>query len=105
MSARQHAGAVLFLELKMVPPPSHGLGSWNCPDCREPLDTHQPSTHDASRLLGICESCGGWYILEVSEDDIPLVAVAIPDAREILGAIEATHRRPGPVNPKVVPSV
>jgi hypothetical protein len=39
-----------------------------CPDCHHPLDFHQPDLSLPNRLLGICESCRAWLLLDIDED-------------------------------------
>lgn len=35
-----------------------------CPGCGSALDLHQPDIELPERLLGVCESCKGWYVLD-----------------------------------------
>ena len=41
----------------------------SCLDCKDSLDIHQPDERNPDRLLGICASCGAWYLLEVAGAD------------------------------------
>jgi hypothetical protein len=49
-----------------------GLG---CPTCHERLSLHQPDVDSFDRLLGICPTCGGWFLVDFS----PGVMVRLPD--------------------------
>jgi hypothetical protein len=40
-----------------------------CPDCRVPLDLHQPDEEEPAQLLGICDDCSKWYFLVEMEAD------------------------------------
>jgi len=35
-----------------------------CPNCGESLETHQPDPELPNRLLGVCEECKSWYVLD-----------------------------------------
>jgi uncharacterized protein YbaR (Trm112 family) len=36
-----------------------------CPECRSPLEFHQPDEGLPDRLLGTCPGCHRWYVLDV----------------------------------------
>jgi hypothetical protein len=36
-----------------------------CPNCSSPLTLHQPDPELADRLLGTCERCKHWYLVDL----------------------------------------
>jgi hypothetical protein len=50
-----------------------------CAECQCPLDRHQPDPEQPDRLLGTCEDCGTWYLI----DGELCVMIALPDARSL----------------------
>lgn len=52
-----------------------------CLHCEEALTLHQPEPEAPRRLLGICEACGNWYLLDwsVGEGDGLMVLLPGPD--------------------------
>ncbi len=43
---------------------------FHCPECQEELNITQPDPGDPVRLLGVCGSCGDWYMLVWAAADI-----------------------------------
>lgn len=39
-----------------------------CIQCPDPLELHQPDPGQPARLLGICLSCGLWYLIARPDD-------------------------------------
>lgn len=35
-----------------------------CPDCRGDLERHQPDPSRPDRLLGVCEECASWFLID-----------------------------------------
>ena len=50
--------------------------------CEESLLIHQPDVDAPERLLGTCESCGSWHLI----DGDRAVTVLLPDAAELRDA-------------------
>jgi hypothetical protein len=46
-----------------------------CARCQTPLDRHQPDAERPDRLLGTCEGCGAWFLI----DDEACLMMALPD--------------------------
>ncbi len=53
-----------------------------CPDCRAPLDIHQPNSNQPDQLLGTCMACGSWFRIEADEDEGKAMVVRLPECRE-----------------------
>lgn len=53
--------------------------SWvRCLDCRKELSLHQPDTQAADRLLGICEGCKRWFLIDLIPDKAEATMVLLP---------------------------
>jgi hypothetical protein len=46
-----------------------------CPRCRSSLEFHQPDPDLSERLLGVCEGCKVWHLVDVAGG----VMVPLPD--------------------------
>jgi len=46
-----------------------------CLACGEPLSIHQPDPNAPERLLGTCEACGAWHLIDYDRD----IKVLLPD--------------------------
>jgi hypothetical protein len=55
-----------------------GPASVECMACGAPLDLHQPHVEIPYRLLGICEKCQHWYVLELAPGEDESVMVRLP---------------------------
>jgi hypothetical protein len=69
------------------------LGETDCPQCDETLLLYQPDTDRPGRLLGACEECGHWFLIDAEADAI----VQLPGAEQLRSALaEAgeSHIRP-----------
>jgi hypothetical protein len=51
-----------------------------CMSCDIKLDLHQPNLACPDRLLGICEGCQRWYIVDLVPGEEEAVMVLVPDA-------------------------
>jgi uncharacterized protein YbaR (Trm112 family) len=40
---------------------------FQCPSCEEDLVIHQPDEGSPEQLLGICEECGAWFLIDEAE--------------------------------------
>jgi hypothetical protein len=60
-----------------------------CLKCRTTLAVHQPDPDAPGRLLGTCESCGSWHLIDLAESAL----ILLPDCRTIRKAIQAAPRR------------
>lgn len=44
-----------------------------CQACAKPLDLSQPDERRPERLLGVCLTCGTWYLVEATDAGNPVV--------------------------------
>lgn len=56
----------LALEVIRLRPGGDVLSEIDCPDCHGPIIIHQPDEGLPDRLIGICDSCTGWFLIESS---------------------------------------
>jgi len=79
-----------------------------CLACDKYLDLHQPDVGSPDRLVGICEQCGRWYLIDVTPETDEAVMVLLPEGDSVQDALAASesvveaetpggpaHRRPG----------
>jgi hypothetical protein len=52
-----------------------------CGKCFEELDRHQLDIERPSRMLGTCDSCKSWYLIDLEEG----VMVLLPDGSDLRG--------------------
>jgi hypothetical protein len=57
-----------------------------CLGCESPLELHQPDGNAPHRLLGTCDICGCWHLIDCDG----AVIVLLPDATELRDT-EADH--------------
>ena len=50
-----------------------------CLNCASELILHQPDMNTPERLLGVCESCKHWYLIDLVPDVSQGVMVWLPD--------------------------
>ena len=50
-----------------------------CGGCSQELEIHQPDHRQPDRLLGTCEACGRWVMLNNDPKEGHLVTVTLPE--------------------------
>ncbi len=50
-----------------------------CLNCASDLTLHQPDMNSPERLLGVCESCKHWYLIDLLPDLTDGVFMRLPD--------------------------
>jgi len=65
--------------------------SVRCVHCSTPLTLHQPDPGLPERLLGTCERCKHWFLMDLLPDQTNGVLVRLPDAQVIR---ELSHEAP-----------
>lgn len=58
---------------------SHSNDGVRCPDCEAGLVLHQPDEWNPDRLLGVCEECSRWFLLDLRPDQSTWMVVSLPD--------------------------
>jgi hypothetical protein len=53
-----------------------------CTRCYSALERHQLDVELPSRIVGSCESCKAWYLIDLEEG----LMVLLPDERDLRGA-------------------
>lgn len=59
-----------------------GASGSRCPRCRRPLALHQPDPDWPDRLVGTCEECRIWFLIETATG----LMVRLPGEQELRGA-------------------
>ncbi len=54
-----------------------------CLNCSSELTLHQPDMEMPERLLGVCESCKNWYLIDLVRDVSQGVMVWLPDSEVV----------------------
>lgn len=57
---------------------AEGFAALACRNCGVPLDLHQPGVEFPDRLLGTCEECGSWFLVDLTPDGQTGVVVHLP---------------------------
>ena len=51
----------------------------NCTLCREPLALNQPDTDSPEHLVGVCEGCRRWHLIQLEPDGDGAILVVLPE--------------------------
>jgi hypothetical protein len=70
------------LAILRFPPPFDQVGS-RCLHCSSQLSLHQPDPQSPERLIGVCEDCKHWFLIDVLSDVTGGVMVWLPDLEVI----------------------
>jgi hypothetical protein len=71
------------LELLRFPSPPVGAVRACCLHCSTPLALHQPDSDSPERLLGVCEQCKHWFLIDLLPKKSEGVMVRLPDTKVI----------------------
>ena len=83
MMTRSPATASVSLTMTGLPIVGKDVPRVKCMSCNLRLELHQPDPESPERLLGICERCRNWYVLDLVQDDNEAVMVHIPEAKHL----------------------
>jgi hypothetical protein len=75
-----------FLDLLPFPRLGADLAGAACQDCAWSLTLHQPDSARPERLLGVCERCERWYLVDLMPGRADGFLVGLPD-REVVRAL------------------
>ncbi len=67
------------LDLLPFPRPRQAHAPIACPNCSSPLTLHQPDPESPERLLGVCDGCKHWYLVDLPVGRADGVLVGLPD--------------------------
>jgi hypothetical protein len=70
--------AVNLIRLR-IPDGDNSLSGIECQSHQIPLVLHQPDEDASDRLLGICQECGDWFLINT----ILKVAIRLPDDEDL----------------------
>jgi hypothetical protein len=68
---------------------SSRLSRLRCIACGSPLTVHQPEEGQPRRLLGTCDGCGRWHLLDCEPGPGRSVMVLLPEAQVLRGPAPA----------------
>ena len=57
----------------------HGLSGFPCLSCDNSLDFHQPDPDLPQRMLGTCDACKSWHLLNFVADGPGAVLTLLPE--------------------------
>jgi uncharacterized protein YbaR (Trm112 family) len=55
-----------------------------CLNCEQHLGLVQPETQEPERLVGICESCGRWYLIDWHPGSRQGLMILLPEHEKLL---------------------
>lgn len=58
-----------------------------CSQCGESLELHQPDAGFPDRMLGTCDVCRTWFLMDLIPGEPAAVMVVLPDANFFLDAM------------------
>jgi hypothetical protein len=71
------------LNMLRFPSPSESRVETLCLHCASPLAIHQPDVETPERLLGTCESCKHWFLIDLVREWSEGVIVWLPDSEVV----------------------
>jgi hypothetical protein len=81
--ARTLAFPLTVLRFSTLP---EDFGGGRCVACDVYLDLHQPDAGLPERMVGICEACGRWYVIDLIPGTDDAVMVLLPGGEAFLNA-------------------
>ena len=80
MAPRPEREVSVRLQASTVSTPLDDVISIDCTGCAQSLDLHQPDAALPNRMLGTCEACQAWYLIEFSSEGTSAVILRLPTA-------------------------
>jgi hypothetical protein len=74
---------------------SEGLETPRCGDCQATLNVHQPDENRPDHLLGTCDACGRWFLIEIGTKREAFL-FDLPNVTLIREAVAAGKPKPRP---------
>jgi hypothetical protein len=78
----------VLLRFARIPIPPDGPVSVDCMECDSSVEIHQPDSELPDRMLGTCEQCQTWYLLECDPDAGQAALILLPDSSLLRGLLE-----------------
>jgi hypothetical protein len=69
-----------------------------CPHCGSTMTVHQPDLRHPERLLGVCEACASWCLMDLSPDEAEWLIDLLP-----AGDVRAAWRAGPEISPPATP--
>lgn len=66
---------------------SDGPTPAECLGCGSTIEVHQPEVGEPDRLLGVCDWCGRWYLLDCFPEANEFIMVSLPEREAVLGEL------------------
>jgi len=85
---------VANLDLLRFPTDDAKQGGTHCLNCNSRLVLHQPDLDAPDRLLGVCERCKHWFLIDVLADMTGEIMVRLPDV-EVIRALSRENPEDG----------
>ena len=71
-----------------------------CAACSEPLGLHQPDPQAPDRLLGICQACNGWFLIEMLPEPAEAMMILLPKSDWLRKAVDSHASGSSSVKPQ-----
>jgi hypothetical protein len=68
--------------LRFPAPDEHPISA-ECLNCSVPLSLSQPDLNSPERLLGVCENCKHWFLIDLIPDQTAGLLWRLPDSEVI----------------------
>ena len=81
------------LDVLHFPAPVEKTKDPSCLNCSSPLSLSQPDLDMPDRLLGICEHCKNWFLIDIVADQGEGTMVRLPEAQVIRTLARATDKK------------
>jgi hypothetical protein len=78
MAVRPPLTVPVHLTLTRIPALTEDVAQVKCHSCRHGLDVYQPETAFPDRLLGVCQACRHWYVIDLMPGQGAAVMVLLP---------------------------
>jgi len=82
-AARRLYEAFANVPILRFPTALDGPTPLKCLNCSSELSLHQPDVNSPERLLGVCEACNYWYLIDIVPDLTHGVMVMLPDVEVV----------------------
>ena len=69
--------------LRVFPSPASPCGTHRCLHCQGSLVVHQPDPWHPGRLLGICQVCALWCLMDLNADETRWLIVPLPTGDDV----------------------
>ena len=82
------------LEILRFPTPFASSVGANCLNCSWPLSLSQPDLNSPERLLGVCEQCKHWFLIDLIPEQSEGIIARLPET-QIIRSLSHENPREG----------